>query len=72
MGAPGTAFAEELVGGTVTEISLEGLRRTREEVVYDLLEVEVGDPVTPGLFLSIEETLQIGRASCRERVFPVV
>ncbi len=57
MGVPGTAFAEELVGGTVTEISLEGLRRTREEVVYDLLEVEVGDPVTPGLFLSIEETL---------------
>lgn len=57
MGVTVTTPAVELVGGTITEISLEGLRRTREEVVYDLLEVEVGDPVTADLFLTIEETL---------------
>ncbi|MFW5694657.1 MAG: POTRA domain-containing protein [Alkalispirochaeta sp.] len=51
------ASAEERIGARIADISLEGLRKTREEVVYSLLDVEVGDPVTVGLFRTIEESL---------------
>lgn len=51
------AATDELVGGTITGITLEGLRKTQEEVVYGLLEVEEGDPVTADLFQSVEESL---------------
>ncbi len=57
LAAPSAASAEVVVDGTVNQITVEGLRKTREEVVYDLLEVAPGDPVTPDLLQSIEETL---------------
>jgi hypothetical protein len=55
--SPVWAAPDELIGAPITEITLEGLRKTREEVVYNLLEIEEGDPVTADLFQSIEETL---------------
>ncbi|MFW5826905.1 MAG: POTRA domain-containing protein [Alkalispirochaeta sp.] len=57
LAVPSAASAEVVVDGTVNRITLEGLRKTREAVVYDLLEVTPGDPVTPDLLQSIEETL---------------
>ncbi len=41
----------------VGQIRLEGLRRTREEIVYDLIPAEPGDPVSPELLEEIRVAL---------------
>ncbi|MEX2444412.1 MAG: hypothetical protein WD492_12450 [Alkalispirochaeta sp.] len=55
--ASAPAFSADFIGDRITEITLAGLRKTQDEVVYDLIEVEVGDPVTADLFQSIQESL---------------
>ncbi len=58
LGAPAVlTAAEALTGRVISAITLEGLRKTREEVVYNLIDARPGDVVTADLVDDIEASL---------------
>lgn len=48
---------EQFAGRVIADITIEGLRKTREDVVVDLMGIEPGDVVTEGLIDEVESAL---------------